>query len=100
MQKKKMKKYQVASTVGEDLKELVQKEVAVTGIGQSEIIRRALNDRYQRGANESEITLNLILLTQQLQGSKANMQSEDYEAMSQYINNIMIHRGGNRDVDF
>lgn len=93
MQKKEMKKYPVVSTVGEDLKELVQNEVAITGIAQSEIIRRALTDRYQRGANESEITLNLILLTQQLQEAKANMQPEDYETMSQYINNIMIHRG-------
>lgn len=100
MQNQKKKKYQVASTVGEDLKELVQKEVAVTGIGQSEIIRRALNDRYQRDANESETTLNLILLTQQLQEAKGNMKPEDYKAMSQYIDNIMIHRGGNRDVDF
>ena len=100
MQKKETKKYQVTSIVGEKLKGLVKKEVAATGVREGEIVRQSLTDRYQRGANESEITLNLILLTQQLQEAKANMQPEDYEAMSQYINNIMIHRGGNRDVDF
>lgn len=100
MQKKKINNYQIVSTVDEELKEFIQKEVETTGIAKSELVRQALSDRYHGGANESEITLNLILLTQQLQEAKANMQPEDYEAMSQYINNIMIHRGGNRDVDF
>lgn len=94
MQKKK-KKRQIAASIGEELDNYVQHEVETTGIRQSEIIRQALHDRYENGGNESAVTLNLVLLMERLNIAKEKMRPEDYKIMSRYIDNIMIHKGGN-----
>lgn len=68
---------------------------AESGIKKSVLGRMALKEFLEGRCNEGQIMMNLTLLTQHLQNLSEVISSDEYEALQQYINNIMTLKGGN-----
>lgn len=74
----------------EKLGEAIEAYAAKTGASKSELSRRAMRKFLNEGGDEAALMLNLVLLTQEFNEMKDDIENERFENIQQLLNNIII----------